>query len=128
MDEIQYDYPGLGGAIRIPLTSGDKRENFVLDITRGRINLKKGTYQSRARGVVILARLDFSGPPHRNPDDQEIGSPHLHLYREGYGDRWAFSVPPAAFPNLAGSWATLQDFMRFINVTLTPDIRPSLFL
>jgi hypothetical protein len=97
----------------------------VLDITRGRINLKKGTYQSRARGVVILARLDFSG---RNPDNQEIGSPHLHLYREGYGDRLAFPVPPAAFPNLADSWATLQDFMRFINLTLTPDIRPSLFL
>ncbi len=34
--------------------------------------LTKGTYQNRARGVAILARLDFGGAPHRNRDDQEI--------------------------------------------------------
>jgi hypothetical protein len=31
-------------------------------------------------------RLDLDGPPHRNPDDQEIPCPHLHIYRAGYGD------------------------------------------
>lgn len=127
LDTTQYDYPGLGGAIRIPLTSPDKREAFVLDVSRGQINLKKGTYQNRARGVVILARLDFGGQPHRNPDDVEVASPHLHLYREGFGDKWAFPIPPDAFPQLADSWATLQDFLRFINVTVPPDIIPSLF-
>lgn len=67
-DDI-HDYPGLGGGITIPLISSDKRENFLLDITRGRIDLKKGTYQNRARHIVILVRLDFGGQPHRNPDD-----------------------------------------------------------
>ena len=49
LDDTPYDYPGLGGALRIPLQSPDKREAFVLDITRGQVNLAKGTYQNRAR-------------------------------------------------------------------------------
>jgi len=67
IDDAEYDYPGLGGALRIPLQSPDKREAFMLDVSRSQIKLTKGTYQNRGRGVVILARLDFGGAPHRNP-------------------------------------------------------------
>ena len=76
-DDAAYEYPSLGGGIRVPLLSPDKRETFFLDITRSQIKLTKGTYQNRARGVAILARLDFGGAPHRNPDDEEIPCPHL---------------------------------------------------
>ena len=96
-DDTAYEYPSLGGGIRVPLLSPDKRESFFLDITRSQIKLTKGTYQNRARSVAILARLDFGGAPHRNPDDEEIPCPHLHLYREGYGDRWAMPLPAARF-------------------------------
>lgn len=89
VNETGHSYPSLGGSIRVPLQSTDKRELFLLDISRSQINLAKGTYQNRARSAVILARLDFGGAPHRNPDDTEIGSPHLHVYREGFGDKWA---------------------------------------
>lgn len=44
VDDMVYDYPSLGGALRIPLQSSDKREAFILDITRSYINLSKGTY------------------------------------------------------------------------------------
>ncbi|MEW6754303.1 MAG: hypothetical protein AB1505_25465 [Candidatus Latescibacterota bacterium] len=63
-----WDYPGLGGSISIPLVSADRREEFLLDASRGRIALAKGTYQNRARQVVVLVRLDFGGAPHQNPD------------------------------------------------------------
>ena len=126
-DDSTYEYPGLGGSIRVPLVSSDKRESFILDVTRSQINLAKGTYQNRARSVIILARLDFGGAPHRNPDDQEIPCPHLHLYREGYGDKWAVPAPVANFPNIGDHWQTLSDFMRFINVTVAPDIQRGLF-
>lgn len=91
VDDTVFEYPDLGGALRIPLQSPDRRETFSLDITRSQVNLVKGTYQNRGRGVVILARLDFGGAPHRNPDDVEVPCPHLHIYREGYGDRWAIA-------------------------------------
>jgi hypothetical protein len=65
-----------------------------------RIDLIKGTYQNRARYVVVLVRLDFGGKPHRNPDGEEIASPHLHIYREGVGDKWAYPVTADRFANI----------------------------
>ncbi len=127
VDDTRWDYPGLGGAISVPLVSPDKRENFILDVSRGRIDLLKGTYQNRSRQVAVLIRLDFGGQPHRNPDDQEIPSPHLHVYREGYGDKWAVPVPVERFPNTTDLWQLLQDFMRFCNVAEPPFIEKGLF-
>ena len=127
IDDQSFDYPGLGGSISVPLVSPDKREHFILDISRGRIDLLKGTYQNRARQIVPLVRLDFGGPPHRNPDDVEVPSPHLHIYREGYGDKWAMPVPMERFPNLVNLWATIGDFMRYCNITQPPNIRQGLF-
>ena len=97
-DETEWQYPDLGGYVTIPLVSMDRRESFLLDLRRGRIDLTKGTYQNRGRQVVVLARLDFGGAPHRNPDGEEIRSPHLHLYREGYGDKWAIPASGDHFP------------------------------
>lgn len=123
----RYDYPAAGGSLVIPLQSADKREQFVLDISRGRIDLLRGKYQNRARQAIVLVRLDFGGPPHRNPDDQEMACPHLHLYREGYGDKWAMAVPIDRFPRMQDLWGTLLDFMRFCNITLLPKIERGLF-
>ena len=126
-DNTEWDYPDLGGGISVPLISADRREQFVLDVRRGRIDLAKGTYQNRGRQVVVLVRLDFGGAPHRNPDGAEIGSPHLHLYREGYGDKWALPVPGDRFADPGDPWRTLADFMRYCNVVEPPLIRRGLF-
>lgn len=126
-DEKQWDYPVLGGRVSIPLFSMDRREQFILDLSRGKINLSKGTYQSRARQIIILVRLDFGSAPHRNPDGEEIGSPHLHVYREGYGDKWAIPVPRERFSDLDDLWQNLEDFMRYCNIVKPPYIRRGLF-
>jgi hypothetical protein len=122
----RFSFPSLGGALRIPLHSDDNREEFSLDITRGRIELRKNTFQSRARKAVILARIDIGGPPHRNPDGEEIACPHLHLYREGWGDKWAMPLPDV-FTNHADAWQTLEEFMAFCNVVTRPPILKELF-
>ncbi len=127
VEEKEYDYPDLGGAVRVPLQSLDGRELFSLDVTRSWINLSKGSYQNRGRATVVLARLDFGGAPHRNPDDEEISCPHLHVYREGYGDKWAEEIPKNVFKNLADPWQSLLDFMRFCAVTRPPTFRRGLF-
>ena len=126
-DDTEWSYPDLGGYVTIPLVSIDRRESFLLDLRRGRIDLSKGTYQNRGRQVVVLARLDFGGAPHRNPDGEEIGSPHLHLYREGFGDKWAIPVSDDHFPNLHDAWQTLQDFMRYCNIVEPPMIQRGIF-
>jgi len=126
-DDKTWEYPPLGGQIQIPLISNDKREHFFLDISRGKIDLSKGKYQNRARQVVLLVRLDFGGSPHRNPDNQEIPCPHLHVYREGFGLRWAIPVPKDKFSNITDLRQTLEDFMRYCNITQPPMIQGSLF-
>ncbi len=126
VDDERYRYP-ISGSIVVPLESFDKREQFLLDIHRGRIDLLKGKYQNRARQVIVLVRLDFGGAQHRNPDGEEIGNPHLHVYREGFGDKWALPVPHELFPRMNDLWGTLEDFMRYCNVTLPPHIDRGLF-
>jgi hypothetical protein len=127
VNDDEVEYPALGGRVCAPLASSDRREHFLLDVTRGRIDLRKGTYQTRARQVVILARLDFGGPSHRNPDSEEIPCPHLHVYREGFGDKWAIPVPGSVFPNLDDLWQTLLDFCRYCNVVNPPSFTRGLF-
>jgi hypothetical protein len=126
-DDQEWQYPDLGGAVSVPLVSADRREQFMLDLRRGHIDLAKGTYQNRGRQVVVLVRLDFGGAPHRNPDGEEIESPHLHVYREGFGDKWAVPVPSDRFTDLLDGWRTLEDFMRFCNVVEPPVILRGLF-
>lgn len=127
VNDDEEEYPGTGGMVVILLTSQDKRENFLLDIRRGRIDLMKGTYQNRGRQVVVLVRLDFGGSPHRNPDGEVIECPHLHVYREGYGDKWAVPVPGDQFSDIANAWQTLQDFMLYCNIVEPPNITRGLF-
>src|SRR5208282_999150 len=103
-DDTRYSYPNLGGLISVPLQSADKREQFILDVHRGRIDLLKVTHQNRARVVVVLVRLDLGGPTHRNPDGQDIPCPHLHIYREGFGDKWAMAIPGDKFSNIPDLW------------------------
>ncbi|MBF0293456.1 MAG: hypothetical protein HQK86_15010 [Nitrospinae bacterium] len=120
MSDERTSFPIGGQSISIPIQSMDKREQFILDISRGQINLLKCKFQSRARQVVVLARLDLGSQPHRNPDGVEIPVPHLHLYREGWGDKWAFTPPLNYFKSLANLNETLDDFMRFCNITQPP--------
>lgn len=128
VDDKTHDYPGTGGSLIVPLTSQDKRESFLLDVWRGGIELRKGKYQTRGHQIIVLVRLDFGGPPHRNPDGVDISCPHLHVYREGFGDKWAIPVPADRFPNLADLWQTLHDFMRYCTVVDPPNIQRGLYV
>jgi hypothetical protein len=127
ISEAPSDFPMGGQSLVVPLLSADRREQFLLDLSRGRIDLLKVKMQSRGRQVVVLVRLDLGGAPHRNPDDEEIPAPHLHLYREGYGDKWAVPVPADRFCNVNDVWVSLEDFLRFCNVTQAPNIERGLF-
>jgi hypothetical protein len=127
-DDEWRDYPVLGGAVSVPLVSMDRREAFVLDIHRGHIDMVKGTYQNRARRAIVLARLDFGAQSHRNPDGEEVGCPHLHVYREGHGDKWAVALSEEAFSDPDDRWALLQDFVRYCSIIEAPLIRRRLFV
>lgn len=127
VDNKEWFFPPVGDRIAIPLISRDKRENFMVDATRSQINLFEATYQNRVRQAIILMRLDLGGPPHRNPDGEDIPCPHIHIYREGYGDKWAKPAPLDRYTNVRDLLSTFEAFMRHCNITDPPNVQRGLF-
>lgn len=122
----RFAFPSLGGRLNIPLISACKREEFFLDVARGRVKIGKGTFQGRARRSIVLARLDLEGPPHRNPDGEQFPCPHLHCYREGEGDKWAIPLP-SIFSGTTDNFELLLKFMDYLNITRKPIFDKELF-
>lgn len=122
-----FPFPSSGDKLKVPLVSMDGAMQFWLDMTRGRIRLLQVSLLNRVYTSIVLVRLDLDGPPHTNPDGTEIACPHIHLYREGYADKWAEAVPGTAFTNLTDPWTALHDFMRYCNVTQLPAVHKGLF-
>ena len=116
-DEKDWLVPAAGERRSLAVTSADKRENFVLDVTRAQIKITKATYQNRARQAIMLMRLDLAGPPHRNPYGEEIPCPHLHVYREGFGDKWAVVAPPDRYAGPLDLFAMCEAFLTHCNIT-----------
>ena len=116
------DCPHGNRKVTIPLLSSDDKEQFELYLRRGKIDLMKGTYQNHTQEKIVLVRLDFGNSRHRNPDGKWIDGPHLHRYREGYGDKWAYGVPSDKFKDLKNPQKILEDFMAFCNIVKPPKI------
>jgi len=126
-DSNTYDFPRPGESIALDLQSTNGRESFTLDILRGRISLSKCTYQNRARTIIILARVDLSGAPHRNPDGAIVPCPHIHLYREGYGDKWAWPIHEVIDGFIEELRDAYDQFCEFCNITEPPKLQRGLF-
>lgn len=126
-DEDEWTFPPPGNRLAIPLVSADKREQFHLDVSRAQIALTKATFQNRARQAIILVRLDLDGPPHRNPNGVEVPCPHLHVYREGFADKWASPAPPGLSLNPSDLFSILEAFMAHCNIATPPNIQKGLF-
>ena len=116
-------FPNPGEDLRRDLISRDGRERFSLDVSRGSIKVSKCTYQERARAVFVLVRVDLSGPPHTNPDGATVSCPHIHLYREGYHDKWAEPLPSERFTSPFDLVRVLSDFLRYCHVVDLPEIQ-----
>jgi uncharacterized protein DUF6978 len=117
------EFPQSGDFKHLEAKSENGRETFLIDINRkGKIKISKCTYQERYQIVEILLRVDLDGPTHDNPDGTEVPCPHLHVYREGYEDKWAMPLPPEAFSDPTNLVTTLVDFLRYCKVRDIPEI------
>ena len=69
--------------------------------------------------VPLLYLVPYNG--------QTIQCPHLHLYVEGYMDKWAIPAPANEFLNTKDLYQTLEDFFRYCNIIEPPIIQRGLF-
>lgn len=126
VDDQEWSLPIGGSKISVPLQSINNKEKFLLDANTSRMSLSKLTLQNRTRETIILCRVDL-GVPHRNPDGEEIAGPHIHLYKEGFDDKWAYALPKEIFSNTEDRWQLLMDFMKYCNVVDAPNFKRGLF-
>lgn len=118
-----FIYPSGGEHLEIPISSIDFTEDFIISVVPGKIDIMSTRNQLRCKsGNIILARLDTGSRPHKNPDGTIIGCPHIHIFKEGYGVRYAYPVDEKQFPHLDDPFQLLQDFLTFCNITKKPHI------
>ncbi len=124
VDRGPIDFPQAGTTKQLEVKSKDGREAFIIDVNRkGKIKVSKCTYQERYQNIEILLRLDIDGPPHENPDGTEMPCPHLHIYREGFADKWAHPLPRGEFTDTSDLVKTLKEFLRYCKVQDIPDVQ-----
>ena len=106
------------------VVSVDKREIFILDFYRGYFEVKKYTYNSRYRQSIVLARLDSMGR-HTNPDGEIFEGPHIHIYTEGFDDKFAYPVSKIGLDDKFEIDEGLSTLLKYINVEDIPTIKRS---
>jgi hypothetical protein len=124
------DYPNPGEKLVLECVSTDGVDRFHVDVFRGAICLTKATHNLRVRTTISLLRLDLDGRPHRNPDGQDVGRTHLHVYREGYGDAWAYELPgpvpdalsPFELADYSDLVGALDYFLDYCRITARPTL------
>lgn len=115
-----------GTDLSLDLTGDDGREKFLLDIWRGTLRMSKIKYQNRGRSVIVLVRLDIDGSPHTNPDGTTVGRSHLHVYREGFEDKWAYNIDIDNFPDIENIESSFLDFCRYCHIENIPPFQGGL--
>lgn len=115
----------LGPALKIKreLVSADGRERFLLDVWCSGVWLGKYTFQNRVRVIVILVRVDVGDTlEHTNPDGVQVSGSHIHIYREGYDDKFAFPLNKYPFGDPADMVRTFEDFASLCHIETLPPI------
>jgi hypothetical protein len=140
-----YILPNLNEFLKIKLHPVDthfRDEVFLLDINRKSMVLRKKTFQSRVQNNIVLRRLDFYAG-HHNPtintipdgldarvielmhkyeDKRFSDETHIHLYIDGYGEKWAFPLTEFDFAIPEDDIiAQTQAFCRYCNISKLPN-------
>lgn len=123
VSDEEQTFPEGGEVLEIPLLSFDKTENFTLSVTVGRIDLLKTSDQLRLKPEnAPLVRIDTGCTIHKNPDGTIISEPHIHIYKEGYGLKFAYPLKNYLKTNTDDTYQVLYDFMDYCSIVKKPVI------
>ncbi|MBD3920479.1 hypothetical protein H8B09_17080 [Paenibacillus sp. PR3] len=118
----KINFPSLQSYITLEASSSQTSDRFQIDIQRKTLNVKKCTYQTRYKKSINLLRIDIEGPAHPNPDGTEIPCPHIHIYREGYDDKWAYPLSSEIITDPNDLVQVLINFLEYNNINKIPEV------
>jgi hypothetical protein len=99
---------------------------YLLDFYRGSFELTRYTYNKRYRQSLILLRYD-SGGRHTNPDGVTFDGPHVHIFREGFNDKFAYPISDLNIEDTNSIDEVLDKLLQFCNVIKRPVINIPMF-
>lgn len=84
--------PQKGDKVEFDVCGDNKKDLFSINIFRGKINGNKINYNARIKsnGIMLLELHINATNRHINPDGTIITGSHWHIYKEGFGNRYAF--------------------------------------
>ena len=95
-----------------------RKDDMAISAYRGKKNPKKVSFRLLYAQGIILVRVDTQDPtPHTNPDGTRIepGEPHIHIYKEGFGDKFAYPLP-AEFNYTDDVIDLFMDFLSYSHI------------
>ena len=108
------------------INSSVNKEIYLLDFYRGSFELTKYTINKRYRQTITLLRYD-NGGRHTNPDGEIFEGAHVHLYREGFNDKFAFPVSKIGIDATDAMESVFHKIMYFCKINRVPDIELTMF-
>ena len=86
------EFPSLHEAIKLSGIGQVTQYEYLIDINRKYCQLNRITYHQRVFTNTTIIRFDSDTKPHQNPDGKKIDGTHIHVYRHGFGDSWAYEL------------------------------------
>lgn len=88
----QINFPGSGDSTDFEVVGENKRDLFIIDIYKGKINKNKFNIGARIKkNNIILLELHIGATNrHLNPSGTIVTGSHWHIYSEKYGIKEAF--------------------------------------
>ncbi|MCM8568624.1 hypothetical protein NE848_04490 [Gramella jeungdoensis] len=99
---------------------------YLLDFYRGSFELSRYTFNKRYKQSIIIFRYD-NGGRHTNPDGKSFDGPHIHLYKEGYNDKFAYPIEDIGIDNSDSMEEVLNKILHFCNIKKIPSVEISMF-
>ncbi len=90
--ENYFNFPRQNEFITLNAQGSQTQNNYLIDINKKQATLERVTFQGRHRVNIILLRMDIGTKPHTNPDKTLISGNHIHIYKDGYHDTFAYEL------------------------------------
>lgn len=123
----QVDFPVKGEKEEFRVIGDSKRDDFTINIYRGKINNSKYNIGARItkQGILLLELHTNPTNIHTNPDGEKIVGTHWHIYTEDHGRAYAVAAEDINSENFID---TTMRFLDEFNVIEKPSVNYQLEL